>query len=178
MASNKKVVFFSRLSSTIGLWAVALYTILSGFELGFFCLIGVMSLLGLWEYFRMLDHQQMPNFKLTGMICGAVMLAGGFHYFSTVGPPRSYDFEMAVLLALVLVVITRQIFEKTRDRHPLQTIAFTLFGLIYVVWLFSFVTKIVYIVPRSPSGAVQGTFLRFISDNSHKVLRYGRLSHR
>ncbi len=106
----------------------------------------------------MLDHVRLPNFKLTGMLCATVLLGGGFYYFSTVGPARSYDFEMAVMLALVLVVITRQIFEKTRDRDPLQTIAFTLFGIIYVVWLFSFLTKIVYIVPRDGLGAVQGHF--------------------
>lgn len=158
MASSKRVVFFARLSSTLALWAVALYIILSGFEVGFFFLIGSLSLLGLWEYFQMLDHARLPNFKLTGMLGAAVLLGGGFYYFSTVGPAHSYDFEMAVMLALVLVVITRQIFEKTRDRDPLQTIAFTLFGIIYVVWLFSFLTKIVYIVPRSAEGAVQGHF--------------------
>jgi phosphatidate cytidylyltransferase len=36
--------------------------------------------------------------------------------------------------------------------------AYTLFGLLYVVWLFNFVTKIVYIVPRGPAGEVMGHF--------------------
>ena len=36
--------------------------------------------------------------------------------------------------------------------------AYTLFGLLYVLWLYNFITKIVYVVPRSPTGAVTGQF--------------------
>jgi len=34
--------------------------------------------------------------------------------------------------------------------------AFTVFGLLYVPWLFSFLTKIVYLIPRDPAGHVMG----------------------
>jgi phosphatidate cytidylyltransferase len=86
------------------------------------------------------------------------MLVGSFYYFSTVGPGRSYDFEMAVLLGFLLTVFARQMFESLREDAPLRTMAYTLFGLLYVLWLYNFITKIVYVVPRSPSGAVQGQF--------------------
>ena len=36
--------------------------------------------------------------------------------------------------------------------------AYTLFGLLYVLWLFNFITKIVYVAPWSPTGAVTGQF--------------------
>ena len=36
--------------------------------------------------------------------------------------------------------------------------AYTLFGLLYVLWLFNFITKIVYLLPRSSTGAVTGQF--------------------
>src|SRR5207253_91138 len=51
-----------------------------------------------------------------------------------------------------------QMFQKTRDLSPLETMAYTVFGLFYVVWLFSFVTKIVYLLPRSADGHVTGHF--------------------
>jgi phosphatidate cytidylyltransferase len=92
------------------------------------------------------------------MICGAVMLAGSFYYFSRMGPARSYDFELAVLLFFLLTVFTRQMFARLRDDEPLQTMAYTLFGLLYVLWLFNFMTKIVYLIPRSSAGAVTGQF--------------------
>jgi hypothetical protein len=36
--------------------------------------------------------------------------------------------------------------------------AYTLFGLLYVLWLFNFITKIVYLTPRSSTGQLTGQF--------------------
>ncbi|MDQ6623050.1 MAG: phosphatidate cytidylyltransferase [Verrucomicrobiota bacterium] len=153
-----KLTFLFRFVSTIALWSVALLIIFSGYELAFFALIGAFGMLTLWEFYGMLDHKGLPNFKITAMVCGAIMLIGSFYYFSTVGIAHSYDFEVAVLLGFLLTVFTRQMFESLRDDAPLRTMAYTLFGLLYVLWLFNFITKIVYVVPRAPSGAVQGQF--------------------
>lgn len=151
-------VFFSRLASTLVLWTIVLWTVFSGHELGFFGLISVMGMAGLWEFYRMLDHKGLPNFKITAMICGAVLLIGSFHYFSTVGPTRSYDFEIATLLGFLLTVFARQMFKGLREVDPLPTMAYTLFGLLYVIWLFNFMNKIVYVVPRTPDHHVAGQY--------------------
>lgn len=156
--ATAKLTFILRFVSTIALWSVALGIIFSGWELAFFALIGSLGLLSLWEFYGMLDYRALPNFKITGMICGFLMLCGSFYYFSKFGPARSYDFEMAVLLLFLLTVFTRQMFDSLRDDAPLRTMAYTLFGLLYVLWLFNFITKIVYVVPRSPTGAVTGQF--------------------
>src|SRR5205814_1041544 len=47
---------------------------------------------------------------------------------------------------------------RLREDEPLQAMAYTLFGLLYVLWLFNFMTKILYVVPRSETGAVMGQF--------------------
>ncbi|MEO5722186.1 MAG: phosphatidate cytidylyltransferase [Chthoniobacterales bacterium] len=153
-----RLTFILRFASTIALWSVALGIIFSGWELAFFVLIGALGLLSLWEFYGMLDYKGLPNFKITGMICGFLMLCGSFYYFSKFGPALSYDFEMAVLLLFLLTVFARQMFHSLRDDAPLRTMAYTLFGLLYVLWLFNFITKIVYVVPRSPTGAVMGQF--------------------
>ena len=49
-------------------------------------------------------------------------------------------------------------FARLRHDEPLQTMAYTLFGLLYVLWLFNFTTKIVYLTPRSSTGVVTGQF--------------------
>jgi phosphatidate cytidylyltransferase len=157
-AATPKSVFILRFLSTIVLWSIALTIVFSGYELAFFVLIGVVGLIALWEFYGMLDARGLPNFKITAMVCGAAMLCGSFYYFSHIGPGRSYDFEMAVLLLFLLTVFTRQMFDKLRDDAPLRTMAYTLFGLLYVLWLYNFITKIVYVVPRSPTGAVTGQF--------------------
>jgi phosphatidate cytidylyltransferase len=156
--STPRSVFIFRFASTLVLWSIALGIIFSGYELAFFALIGTLGLLSLWEFYGMLDHKGLPNFKITAMICGAVMLCGSFYYFSKIGPGHSYDFEMAVLLFFLLTVFARQMFSGLRDDAPLRTMAYTIFGLLYVLWLYNFITKIVYVVPRSPAGAVTGQF--------------------
>lgn len=157
-APTKRAVFVLRFLSTIVLWSVALVIAFSGYELAFHALISVFGLVALWEFYRMLDHKGLPNFKIVGMFCGVVMLAGSFYYFSRMGPARSYDFELAVLLFFLLTVFTRQMFAALRDDEPLKTMAYTLFGLLYVLWLFNFMTKIVYLLPRSSTGLVTGQF--------------------
>jgi phosphatidate cytidylyltransferase len=156
--ATRRAVFILRFVSTVVLWSVALAIAFSGYEILFWFLISLFGLIALWEFYRMLDHAALPNFKITGLICGAILLAGSFHYFSTVGPAESYDFELAVLLFFVLTVFTRQMFARLRDDEPLRTMAYTLFGLLYVLWLFNFITKILYLTPRGVDGIVTGQF--------------------
>src|SRR5213595_660091 len=120
--ATPRAVFILRFTSTIILWTVALLIAFSGFELAFWGLISAFGLISLWEFYGMLDQHELPNFKLTAMICGAAMLCGSFYYFSHFGLANSYEFETAVLL------------------------------------LFNFMTKILYVVPRSETGAVMGQF--------------------
>jgi phosphatidate cytidylyltransferase len=156
--ATPRSVFVLRFISTIALWTIALAIAFSGFEILFWVLISAFGLIALLEFYRMLDHKGLPNFKITGMICGVVMLGGSFYYFSRMGPAGSYDFEVAVLLFFLLTVFARQMFAGLRHDEPLQTMAYTLFGLLYVLWLFNFTTKIVYLTPRSSTGALTGQF--------------------
>ena len=156
--ARSRSVFLPRFISTVVLWSVALAIAFSGYEILFWLLISTFGLVALYEFYRMLDHAGLPNFKITGLLCGAVMLAGSFHYFSTIGPAGSYDFELTILLIFLLTVFARQMFARLRHDEPLQTMAYTLFGLLYVLWLFNFTTKILYLPPRASSGIVSGQF--------------------
>jgi phosphatidate cytidylyltransferase len=153
-----EITFRRRLLSTLALWALVLGTVLSGYEQLFFVTIAGIGLLGLWEYYEMLDRRGVPNFKLTALITAVVFFAGSFYTFRSFGPDKSYDFEIAVLVVFLLVVFGRQMFRKTRDVNPLETMAYTLFGLLYIVWLFNFITKIVYLAPRGPLGEPTGQY--------------------
>jgi len=149
MISTTRSVFIRRLCSSVALWGVALWIIFAGFEVGFFLLVGTIALLGLWEFYRMLDHKNLPNFKVLGLICGVIFISGSFLYYSKIGLAHSYDFELAVILFFLLVVFARQMFERTRDIRPVETMSYTIFGFLYVVWLFNFVTKLVYLFPHA-----------------------------
>lgn len=155
---DARTIFRRRLLSTLAMWALVLGTILSGHEQFFFVTIAGIGLLGLWEYYEMLDRRGVPNFKLTALITAVIFFAGSFLTFRSVGPDKSYDFEIAVLVLFLAVVFGRQMFRRTRDHNPLETMAYTLFGLLYIVWLFNFLTKIVYLPPRGPDGETTGQY--------------------
>ena len=153
-----RVTFVRRFISTIVLWSIALVIAFSGHEIAFTALISIFGLIALLEFYTMLDHKGLPNFKFVGLICGAIMLIGSFYYFGRSHPGSSFDFEVAVLLFFLLTIFTRQLFAPLRDDEPLQAMAYTLFGLLYVLWLFNFITKIVYLTPRSPAGLLTGQY--------------------
>src|SRR5438105_3595793 len=88
--ARTRSVFILRFVSTVALWSVALIAAFSGYELFYFVLISLFGLVALWEFYRMLDHRGLPNFKITGLVCGGIMLVGSFYYFSRMGPTRSY----------------------------------------------------------------------------------------
>jgi phosphatidate cytidylyltransferase len=154
--TDRKLVFLRRLGSSIAMWAGALWIIFSGYVPGFLLLVGGLAMIALWEYYAMLDEKRLPNFKIIGMLCGALMSAGSFYYLGSVTRVQSYDLEIATLLLFMLVVFSRQMFQKTRDVSPLETMAYTIFGLLYVPWLFSFLTKIIFLLPRTAEGIVTG----------------------
>lgn len=155
--NTKRLTFFLRLSSTVGLWVLMLATIFAGYDFGFFCLLAFMALMALWEYYRMLEADGIGVFTLTGLICAVVLLAGGFLRMKEQGPENAYDFELVVLVLFLIVTFARQMFRGTRG-DPLRAMSYTVFGLLYIPWLFSFITKIIYLTPRAADGATTGQY--------------------
>ncbi len=155
--TTERFTFLMRLSSTLVLWALMLTTVFAGWEIGFFALLGFMALRALWEYYRMLEVDGIAVFTLTGLICAAVLLFGGFWFISREGPENSMDFELLVPVLFLLTVFTRQMFRGASD-DPLRAMSYTVFGLLYIPWLFSFVTKIIYLTPRLENGMTTGQY--------------------
>ncbi len=150
--------FLRRLFSAVAMWLIALFVIFSANELFFLLLVGSLGLAGLWEYFGMIEKSGMRCFKAFGMICGAAYFIGSFVFFHLNRSGSAYDFETVVLVIFLFGVFARQMFRPTVKQAPLETMAYTLFGILYVAWLFNFLTKIVYVTPRTSSGATTGQF--------------------
>jgi phosphatidate cytidylyltransferase len=92
------------------------------------------------------------------MICAAAYLVGSFFYLRANGPEDSLDMEMGVLVAFLFVIFARQMFRAVADREPLESIAYTVFGLLYIPWLFNFITKIIFLAPRTETGEPTGLY--------------------
>ena len=164
---SKRAVFFRRLSSAVALWTLLLAVLLAGNPVGYFVLVAGFGLGGLWEFYGMLDHKGLPNYRIFGLICATVFLVGSSYlWFRASTFPDSpthhtisaNNFEIGGLLIFLLGVFGRQFFtHSSRDIPPLETMAYTVFGLFYVPWLFNCITKIIYVAPRV-EGALVGQY--------------------
>ena len=163
-ARSKGAVFARRLVSAVLLWSLLLGVLVAGNPVGYFLLTSVMGLLGLWEFYGMLDHKGLPNFKLFGMTCAGIFFVGSFYFLADRnGSAHSNNFEMAVLLIFLLGVFGRQLFTRAAENiPPLETMAYTVFGLLYVPWLFNYIQKIIYLVPYQPGHLVGQYYVLYV----------------
>jgi phosphatidate cytidylyltransferase len=158
MMSEKRTTFFRRLGSTLGLWALIVGAVLAGYDGGYFLLILFVSLVALYEYFHMVKAQGAPVFTLTGMLCATVYLVGSFFHLKSHGAEPSPDLEVGVLVGFLFIIFARQMFRAAAHREPLEAVAYTVFGLLYIPWLFNFVTKIIYLPPPTAAGDPTGQY--------------------
>ena len=158
-ARSKRATFWRRGLSSVLMWSLLFGVLVSGKPVAYFLLTAGFALSGLWEFYGMLDHDRRPNFKIFGMLCAAVFFVGSFYVLEHhPGSPPSGNFEVAILLVFLLGVFGRQLFTRAAENiPPLETMAYTVFGLMYVPWLFNFISKLIYLVPHPP-GQLQGQY--------------------
>lgn len=157
---TRRMVFLRRTVSAVGLWTLLLGVLLSGMPIGYFALIGVTGMAGLWEFYNMLDNKRLSNFRIFGFLCAGLFFAVNFYsLYVRDSPVRANNSEMGVLLVFLLGVFGRQLFTRAKENiPPLETMANTVFGLLYVPWLFNFITKIIFLVPRDEHGGLVGQY--------------------
>jgi len=67
-------------------------------------------------------------------------------------------FDVAFVAGFVFVVFLWQMRLPATERDPLEGIAYTVFGFLYIPWLFNFVAKILFMVPRGEDGSLVGIY--------------------
>ena len=110
---------------------VASYTIFFAPGWFFLLVIEVFVILGLLEYFNLAERKGLFVNRYLGLVFGALLPFS--HYF--LGEP------IIILTVAVLCLFVFNFHRALKDNAILST-ALTLFGLIYVAWFFSFLTKI------------------------------------
>lgn len=106
------------------------------------CILAVLSVLGILEFYCILQNAGIPAFNRIGPAAGLVLLAAG--YFSlNAGAlgcgshPAWADAPWMVLTAIVFAICVRQ-FPQKNNPQPLPTIACTMMGIMYVPFLLMF----------------------------------------
>lgn len=158
---GKAQIFFRRLTSFVILWTVILAAMFSSNRLisdSVFLLIMLgLALSGLIEFYGLARKRELVCFKGWGLVGGGLLMLGTFlHCSGWMGlahhPSLANDFETPFLILFVLGLCLRQ-FVSRSNTAGIVAISVTLFGLMYVPWLLSFITKINYFPGLAGDGA-------------------------
>ena len=134
--------FLVRLVSSIVLWLLVLGAIFYTPPLVFYAVFTVIACLALWEFYDVIEAAGMRCYRMWGMVGSAALLMGSWFFFEKgVLTPKANYFSLFVLIVFILGVFVRQ-FPQKNNPQPIQTMACTIFGLLYVPWLLSFITLI------------------------------------
>ncbi len=154
--------FLPRLLSTATLWGLIVGVVTLQWELGYCLLITGAALGSLWEYFWLLKASNLPRNWRIGYTAGVSLLLGNCWLLrNSALVNRNFIFvvDTAIFVATILVLFFREFFRpQDSQRISAEGIAFTLFGFTYIPWLFSFVLKILYFLPRTSAGALPGMY--------------------
>jgi phosphatidate cytidylyltransferase len=94
------------------------------------------TVLGLYEFFTMLEKKGISIFKYFGVGMGAIIPASIlFHFELTKG------WELLFIVVAFLFLIIMQ-FKRRENHGAVVGISTTIFGILYVAWFFSFLIKI------------------------------------
>ena len=108
--------------------------------------------LALWEFYGLLNAANIPSFRYVGVVSGLALIATTWFSLRASGGQPS-DMEWILLFFITCAVFLRQFPQKNNPR-PLETIAATLFGIMYAGYLFNFFTKLL-----TAWGEVEGRLL-------------------
>lgn len=156
--------FLPRTISTVGLWALISAAYLMHSEGLFAMLIAAPALLSLGEYFYLLKSGGIAHHRGIGMGAALLLVVLNFWVLRTgnvcgLQNVAVFVFEAAVFALLTILLFLREFGRNDPGRHTAEAIAFTLFGVVYIPWLFLFMAKILYLTPRSVEGFTTGQYL-------------------
>ena len=101
------------------------------------------------EFYHLLDAAGIPAFRVIGCVVGTILMTIVFLALVPYGACRVWteldaaEWTCLVLFLLVFVICVRQ-FPQKDNPQPLNTIACTIFGVLYVPFLFSFFVRLLY----------------------------------
>lgn len=145
---SKAQVFGARLFSTLLMWAIVTAAFVSGNAWVFMGLVSVLSFLGVLEYFQMTKKKGMPSQPRWGIGLSFVYLVSVCSWLGIHG--RDGMSEVFALDILFIVVLTMgsflfQLRREVQGHKTLMEIAMTLLGFVYVVVLFNFLQRLLFI---------------------------------
>ncbi|MFT3781861.1 MAG: phosphatidate cytidylyltransferase [Nibricoccus sp.] len=135
-----------RTLSTIGLWLI-IFSLLYFFAAnGAVWIVAVITVLTLHEFYGLMKHMGYDPFDKLGMTLGAAVILAPFYL-------SKYGIHTIDLVAFAVIVFSIRILGERKPESRVETLAASVFGLIYVpVMLQYFVRIISFSVPHHNTG--------------------------
>ncbi len=153
--------FLPRLLSTVFLWGAIVVAYLLRSEPAFVLLISIPALGALWEYFALLESGKIAHHRGIGMGAALALVVLNF-WFLREGPSglvETFASESLFFAALTIFLFLREYGRNNPGRATAEAITFTLFGVVYIPWLFLFMAKLLYLTPHDEHGHLTGQYL-------------------
>jgi len=112
-------------------------------SIGWLALLLFLACKGQWEFYDLTRAAGLPVFRIVGVAGGSVLLLATFLSLieETRGCPVAGEVERLAMTVVLLVVFVRQ-FPQKHNVRPLETVACTFFGLLYVPYLLNYLSRI------------------------------------
>lgn len=107
----------------------------------FLLVIVLLTVGGLYEFFYLIKKKGIPIYSYTGIAIGGLIPVSIFFQFS---PTKGWEL-LFIVLALLAVFFMQ--FLRNDNRDAIIGISTTLFGVLYVSWLFSYLIKTRFLLP-------------------------------
>jgi phosphatidate cytidylyltransferase len=134
-----------RLISSVVLWGIMLAVIFWLPPLALYIFLNLVITRAVWEFYVICEAKRLRTYKVWGVIATVALISGSwFFYRQEHRLQLSYDFDILILLVFALGIFLRQ-FPQKHNPVGIETMAVTLFGLIYVAWLGNFITRVNFV---------------------------------
>ena len=145
-----------RIVSTVLLWSLVLLCMRFFGTVGAVWLVALISVLTLREFYALLQRMGLDPFDRLGLVLGAAITLAPCYFASRAGPGE--------LLALAVVVFSVRILGERAPHDRIETLAWSLFGVVYVPFMLQFLVRILMTPgPQPRTGLVLALWLIAVS---------------
>jgi phosphatidate cytidylyltransferase len=137
-----------RILSTILLWVVAIVVLHFWGATGGVWLITLLACATQFEFYRMLKRTGLEPFNRLGLTVGALVVLAPYYL-------EDRSIQTTYVLAGAVVVFALRILSEREPHNRMETLAATLFGVLYVPFMLQFLVRIMIL----PTGLALGLWL-------------------
>lgn len=141
-------MFSQRLISSL-VWSAIIFLAIK-YQLVFSVCIMSLVIVGLYEFFSLIEKKGIQIYKYFGMFIGIIIPLSVLYKFELT---KGWELLFIVMALLSLFVLQ---LKRKDNSQAIAGISATLFGILYVSWFFSFLIKIRYLPSGVESAAGQG----------------------